>query len=414
MSTQPSPTLRILAVVVFNLLCYLVIGMEMAVVPLFVHLTLGYSAAIAGFAVSLQYLATLVTRTWAGNRIDTGGPKPVVITGLITGGLSGFLLIAAGYLAAMPALALTLVLLARVVLGFTESWIAVGAIMWNISRMGSERTALVISWNGVTSYGGIALGAPVATVLFSMHGPGAGFLGGLQGTGLLTALLLLGGVPFAFRPAATRPAAQTGPRPSVLSVLRTVLPYGLGLGCGSVGFGAVASCLVLFYTSRNWGGAALALAAFGGLFVMMRFVFARYIDRLGGGVIAGISMLLEAVGLIVTGLAPSPVLAGLGAGLTGAGFSLVFPALGVGAVASAGEASRGAALGGYSIFLDLAIGLSGPLLGLMARLEGYPSLFFVSASFAVLGAILSFWLHIGSGRTDRAVAPRSGGVRNPS
>lgn len=401
--TQPSGPARgtstlaatrlILPIVLFNLACYIVIGLEMAVVSLFVHRTLGYSTAVAGFAISAQYLATLATRTWAGNRIDSTGARGVVTTGLLVGGLSALLLTAAAFTVATPFLSLLLVLGGRFLLGFSESWVAVGVIIWNITRAGPERTALVISWNGVCSYGGIALGAPIATWIFAR----TGVTGGLSGVGLLASVLMLACVPLALRHATTPP----GPKkeaPSFFTVIRAVMPYGSALAAGSVGFGAIASCLALYFDARHWAGAATALALFGILFVATRFVFSSMITRIGGAAVAAISMVTEAAGLALLAWGGTPTAAEAGAGLTGIGFSLVFPALGVEAVSALGPASRGAALGGFSVFLDIAIGVSGPVLGMIIPLWGFPSLFLISAVFALIGVALSLVLRMKSKR----------------
>jgi MFS family permease len=85
------------------------------------------------------------------------------------------------------------------------------------------------------------------------------------------------------------------------------------------------------------------------------------------------------------GLASSSGAAAVGAALTGLGYSLVFPGLGVEAVRRAPPESRGVAMGAYTACLDLALGVSGPALGLVAGKAGVSAVFLVSA-LIVLGA----------------------------
>ncbi|GAN67611.1 MFS transporter [Acetobacter orleanensis] len=392
----PSMTFVILAVVVFTLFCYIDIGLQMAVVPLFVREKLGFSSAMAGFAVSVQYLATFASRIGAGKRIDTGGPKRVVLMGLSTGVLSGLLLATAGVLTSLPLVSLLFVLSGRIALGFAESWVATAVIVWNIRRAGVSRTAQVISWNGVCSYGGIALGAPIATLIY--HSVSAPVLHGFAGVGLLSAVLMGIGIPLAMRQPAV-PPLEAGKQPSFFTVLGRVLPYGLALAAGSVGFGAISAMLALYFSDQNWSGAAFALALFGLTFVLTRFAFTRQIAKRGGNAVAGVSLFVEALGLLVLAFGHSALWADAGAALTGAGFSLVFPALGVGAVAQIGPESKGAAIGAFSVCLDIAIGISGPLLGLMIPLWGYGAVFQAAACVSLVGVglcvILKRRTHLG-------------------
>ena len=55
-------TLQIVSVVCFTFICYLTIGLPLAVLPGFVHDDLGFSAIVAGGAISVQYFATLASR----------------------------------------------------------------------------------------------------------------------------------------------------------------------------------------------------------------------------------------------------------------------------------------------------------------------------------------------------------------
>ena len=387
-TSTPSPLQRVLTVVLFNLLVYIVIGLPNAVLTIFVHTTLGYSTTLAGLTFALQYAATFASRSSAGRLIDKLGPKPVVVGGLAACVCSGLLLGWSATLHNAPAISLAVMLLSRLFLGWAESWTSTGVIIWNIHRAGAENTALAISWNGICSYGGIALGAPIGAALALLPPP----YGGLVAIGALSIVLPLFGLALIGFYHGPKPHAATQAPISFRKALHLVVWHGSALAAGSIGFAAISSFLALYYAVHHWDGAATALAVFGMVFVCIRFFFARQIKQRGGVFVAIASLLVEALGLMIIGTFPSHACALLGAALTGAGFSLLFPALGVLAVDRAGPYNRGAALSAYSVFLDLAVACSGFTLGPIIELSGYRAMFLSSAGCCLLGATISYML----------------------
>ena len=92
-----SLTLRIIFTSILIFVCYFTIGLQLAVVPSFVHLQLGYNAVLAGLAISAQYVATLLSRPIAGRISDSVGAKHTTRSGLLVCATSGvFFLLSRG------------------------------------------------------------------------------------------------------------------------------------------------------------------------------------------------------------------------------------------------------------------------------------------------------------------------------
>ncbi len=64
--------------------------------------------------------------------------------------------------------------------------------------------------------------------------------------------------------------------------------------------------------------------------------------------------------------------------MTGLGYALVYPGLGIEAVRLAPPEGRALAMATYTAFLDLALGLSNPVLGIVAGQTGLHSVFLMS------------------------------------
>jgi MFS family permease len=143
----------------------------------------------------------------------------------------------------------------------------------------------------------------------------------------------------------------------------------------------------LLAAERGWAPVWLLFSAFAAALVAARLFLGHLPDRLGGARVALISAAIEAIGLALIWSAPSRSLAAAGALLTGLGYALVYPGLGVEAVRRAPPESRGLAMGAYTAFLDVALGFGSPALGLVAGWTGLSSVFLAGA-LLVLGASL--------------------------
>ncbi len=356
--------LKIVSIVIFNFATFLTIGLPLAVLPGYVHDVMGFSPFWAGLVISLQYIATLISRPHAGRYADLWGPKTVVIVGMFGCLLSGASYFLAWWSGGLPLASLALLCLGRVVLGFGQSCAGTGSTLWGVGVVGSTHIGKVISWNGVVTYGAMAVGAPLGALLYR--------LGGLPlVAGVIMGVALLGIVLALPRPAVK--ASKGKPLP-FRAVLGKVWPFGMALALTTSGFG---------------DGAAFALTLFSGAFVGTRLLFPNAINRLGGINVTLLCGVVETLGLLLVGLAVDPWMAKVGTFLAGAGFSLVFPALGVVAVKAVPQSNQGAALATYTLFMDLSLGITGPAAGVLMAWAGVPAIYLAAAGLVLLAILLS-------------------------
>jgi MFS family permease len=386
-SPQPAPSgfhlnLQIVSVVMFNFASYLTIGLPLAVLPGYVHDVMGFSAFWAGLVISLQYFATLLSRPHAGLYADLLGPKKIVVFGLCGCFLSGVSYLLAAFGSGWPMASLILLCLGRLILGVGQSFAGTGSTLWGVGVVGSLHIGRVISWNGIVTYGAMAIGAPLGVLFY--HLGGLKLLAGIIMAVALIAILLA-------LPRAAVKASKGRPLP-FRAVLGRVWPFGMALALASAGFGVIATFITLFYDAKGWDGAAFALTLFSCAFVGTRLLFPNGINRLGGLNVATICFVVEIIGLLLVGFAEAPWLAKMGTLLAGAGFSLVFPALGVVAVKAVPQQNQGSALATYTVFMDLSLGITGPLAGLVMAYFGVSVIYIAAAGLAFIALIMARWL----------------------
>jgi MFS family permease len=355
----------ILGYVYFTFICYLSIGLPLAVLPAYVHLRMGLHAALAGLVISIQYIATFLSRPWAGRISDHAGARVSVLWGMAAGILSGVLLLAAAILHFNAWLTFAALIASRLALGVGESLGSTGSTLWGITAAGPEHTAKVISFNGVATYGGLALGAPLGVFLDQRFGLGA--------LGLLTTGICA--VSFALAQRKSPVPIVPGEHLPFRDVLGRIAPHGMALALSGIGYSVLATFVTLYYISRHWdpNGAALCLTAFGVAFIAARLLFIEAVNRFGGFAVSIVCMSVESLGVLLLWSAGSPWMASAGAALTGFGFSLVFPALGVEAVKRVPMHNRGTALGVFTGFSDVSFFLVGPIAGAVIGAWGYRS-----------------------------------------
>ena len=359
---------------------YAAVGLPISTLPLQVH-GLGYGTAVIGLVMGLAPGVTLLGRQPAGMLADRYGPKKVVLAGLAITALSGVAYLIAALLPARPALASLMV--GRAVLGLGDSVFTTALMAWVVSRVGPAHAGRALSWCGIAMYAALALGAPFGALL--------GSLGGNTLVAVAVVALPLAAIPLCF--GMTDMPAASARRGSMVRVVGAIWAPGLGMVLASGGFGTIAAFLALYYANLGWSGAGMALMAFGGAYIVARLFFAGLPDRIGGTRVAAASLVIEALGLVLIAKAGTPGIALLGAGLTGLGYSLIFPSLGVEVVRLVSPDNRGVALGAFLACFDLGLGAAGPAMGLVAAGHGLPAAFAAAAAACLVSLVLIWATH---------------------
>ncbi|GBQ89467.1 MFS transporter [Asaia krungthepensis] len=348
-------TFRGLAPLILSIfLGYFSVSVPLGPMALEIRERLGFGSATIGGVIGLQSLATLLTRHWAGTLCDSRGPRHVILIGLPLAALSGLAYALAGVLDPGRFVVLETLIFGRLLMGLAESLFLTGLMSWGIARLGAARTGVVMSWTGMALYAAIGLGAASGLTGFES--------GGLTLVGFLMAaapVLVLGCI-LPLRPV----APSGGGRTPFHKVLGMIWRFGAVLALATIPYAALSAFLTLDYYEHGWSHAGAGFAAFAVAYIAVRLFAAGLPDRIGAMRVALGSLALETIGQVLLWSASRPEMAVTGAAITGLGFSLVFPSMGVLALNLVPPSIRGRALGNFIAFADIALGVTGPIMGL--------------------------------------------------
>src|SRR5277367_2553791 len=230
--------------VIAALFCgYLAVGLPLPVIPLFVHDKLGFSNLIVGLVIGVQFLATVLTRGYAGRLTDRHGGKRSALQGAAVCALGGLLYFVAAMPAFSPAISLAIIVVGRLVAGFGESQFVTGCVSWSIASVGPRRAGMSMSWTGIAMFAALAIGAPIGMALYQTYGLEAAMVACIVAP-LIAAVI-------AFRELSyTSPAGQRLPFSRVIG---QIWREGLGLMLQGVGLSGLTAFASLYFAARDLG-----------------------------------------------------------------------------------------------------------------------------------------------------------------
>ena len=221
---------------------YLAVGLPLPVLPLFIHDKLGFSTLIVGLAIGIQFLATVLTRGYAGRVTDQHGGKRSALQGAAISAFAGLLYLVASLPGLSPGLSLALLVGGRLAAGLGESQFVTGCVSWSIASVGPQRAGMSMSWTGIAMFAALAIGAPVGMLLY-------------QGYSLEVAMVAcivapLTAVAIAMRE--TSYATPAGPRLPFHKVVGQIWREGVGLMLQGVGLSGLTAFASLYFVARHW------------------------------------------------------------------------------------------------------------------------------------------------------------------
>ena len=370
------------------------VGALIPTLPLYVEGPLGGGDVAVGLGIGAFSLSAVLLRPFSGRLSDVRGRRLLLVAcaALVVLSVAGYVLVSTF----IP------LLLLRLLTGAGEAFFYVGAAAAINDIAPDERRGEALSFFSLALYAGLALGPVLGEMALGVDRFDAVWF--LSAGAALVALLLGWKVPD------TRPeGVVTG---SGALIHRAALVPGTVLAASVWGLAGFSTFVPLYARELGLEGSGLVFVTYSSLVLALRLFGARIPDRLGTRLTARFALAASALGMAIMGFwAATPGLF-LGVAVFGIGQALAFPALMSIAVRGAAASERGAVVGTFTAFFDLAFGLGAVTLGAVASTFGYEGAFRVAALVALGGlGLLFLYAHRDAARVvETPPAPMGGGA----
>ena len=347
---------RFWALIAATFLGFLGIGSVLPALAPHVRHELGGSDQTVGLVIGAFSFVALGARFISGPLTDRRGRKVAFLTGLASCAASG-----AAYL--LP-LGLTGAYAGRILQGFGEACLYTGAAAWVIELAGVRRSAEALGYLSSGIWGGISAGPLVGHWLGSFERASV-----LQIVAAVAAMAILAPVPEDYRPAEHPQRRRWLPW--------SMLAPGMAIGFVNVHYPVITGFLIL-HLARYGNSGPAAFSFYALLILTSRFFLGRLPDRIDPSITFYSGLLAMAAGLSVLAAGPRPAYAIAAAALLGFGFSFPWSAVASSVLRDIPSGERGSAIGVLSAFVDLFVGVSSFVAGVVAHRAGYAATFIVA------------------------------------
>lgn len=366
-----TPTFLVITIATFAY--FMAVGALIPTLPRFIEGPLRGTSISVGLGVGAFAVSAVLMRPFIGSLGDRRGRRILMLggAGIVAASIVGYAFVSS----------LWLLIVLRIATGAGEAAFYVGAASGINDLAPDERRGEALSYFSLALYSGLAAGPIVGETALES--------GGFDTTWLLAAAFAAVAALLTIRIPDTRPELD---EPPAAVTRRFVHPAGLKPGTilaasiwGLAGFSAF---VPLYALEIGMSGSRAVFFTYSAIVLGIRSFGARLPDIFGPRKAATAALTCSAGGLLIIGLWAEPAGLFAGAILFGVGQALLFPALMTIAIRGAKPSERGAVVGTFTAFFDLAFGLGSVSLGVVAAALGYRGLFLSAAGVAVAGLAL--------------------------
>lgn len=352
---------------------FLANGIITPVLPVFVKDDLGGGDVAVGVVVAVQAISAIAIRPWLTPKFNEWGVKPILIGSIVASGVSFAL---SGFAPNVFSL-----IILRLIFGAGMAALFIGALTAVTSLVSPVRSGEAISLFSVAPYLSMGIGPLIGQAVFQAFGYIPTFVaaGAVALTGVIP-MLFYKEVPIQALPDAEEATLKRFYGPAVWPGV--VIALGI---VGMLSFGAFMPLFALEIPGLEVQFTFLVLSV---VVLLMRTLGSRLPDRMGPkktGIFATTALIIGMAGLATT---MGPYWAYLAIVPFAIGQALQYPGLLSLTLDGISERDRPVAISTFTLFFDLSQGFGGLVVGVIAAIGGYRSVFAASAAAAFIGLMM--------------------------
>jgi MFS family permease len=358
-------------VMLSNFAYFLAVGATLPTVPLFVEGPLSGGNVAVGLTIGTFSLAAVLLRPFTGRIADKRGRRVLIIAGgaIVAVSLLGYVVVTN----------LWVLMALRVMSGAGEALFYVGTASAINDLAPDERRGEAMSYFSLSLFAGIGLGPILGETILDVSGFDAAWI--VAALCSAVAAVVGGFIP------ETRPERVEEDSRGRLLASSALLP-GTVMAASIWGLAMFTTFVPLYALHLGLSGSRFLFALHSAVVFVIRLFGARLPDVLGPSRAATGALACSVLGFLIMGTFESSMGLVVGTIVWSLGHSLAFPALMSMAVKGAPASERGAVIGTFTAFFDLAFGLGAMAAGGIVDLSGYIGGFYSASVVAGAGLVL--------------------------